>query len=85
MQKKLTPLHYILATGKGTGEETIQIYDGAYSQRAIKARLKKERRDHQWAKMYRLSQLWCFPDGSEIWGTYENIENSEDTAYFAVV
>ena len=84
MQRKFTPLHYVIATGEA-GEETVRIYDGAHSQRAIKARLKRERRNEQRVKMYRLLQLWCFPDGSEIWGTYENIESSEDTAYFAVV
>lgn len=84
MAKKLTPTHYLLVSGEGHGEGTVEIYDGSHSQRAIKARLKRERCGDQWVKMYRLLRLWCSPDGTEIWGKYENIECSDDVAHFVV-
>jgi uncharacterized glyoxalase superfamily protein PhnB len=84
MPRKLTPLHYVLVTIEGNGEEAIEYYAGSHSARAIKARLRKERRGgNRDAQMYRLLHVNCSPDGVDVWGTYENVENSEDVQNFS--
>lgn len=84
MPKKLTPTHYILVSGEGHGEGTVEIYDGNHSQRAIKARLRKERcNGDRWAKVYRFLHAHCTPDCSQVWGTYQNVECPDDIQHFS--
>ena len=79
MPKKLTPLHYVLVSGKSTG-----YYRGPFSRQAIKARLRKERcGGNRHAAMYRLLRLNCTPDGVEVWGTYQNVECPDDIQHFS--
>lgn len=84
MPKKLTPLHYVLVTIQGNGEEAIEYYAGSHSARAIKSRLRKERRGgNRRAQMYRLLHVNCTSDGVEVWGTYQNVECPDDIQHFS--